>query len=56
MKKELEFQKCCICGKRFMGYGNNPWPISKTGRCCNECNMLTIQRRVQLFAETHRHD
>lgn len=37
---------CCICGKKFKGYGNNPWPIcdsynseTKTiQECCNECN------------------
>lgn len=29
---------CCICGKEFSGYGNNPDPVKKQGRCCDECN------------------
>ena len=30
--------KCCICGKKFSGYGNNPWPLKKEGICCDKCN------------------
>ena len=32
--------KCCLCGKWFKGYGNNPWPLSHDvyERCCDECN------------------
>ena len=30
-------KKCCICGKTFVGYGNNAEPIRK-GICCNICN------------------
>ena len=33
-----EKQTCCICGCEFTGYGNNPFPLSNTGRCCDECN------------------
>lgn len=31
---------CCICGKKFTGWGNNPYPVVKTegARCCDECN------------------
>ena len=31
---------CCICGKEFKGYGNNPYPVNKEegARCCDECN------------------
>ena len=31
---------CCICGKKFRGWGNNPYPVSKhpDARCCDECN------------------
>lgn len=31
---------CCICGKRFTGWGNNPWPVveDENARCCDECN------------------
>ena len=37
---EAEENRCCICGKLFKGFGNNPWPV-KTGeaeRCCDACN------------------
>ena len=29
---------CCLCGIISAGYGNNPQPIKKEGRCCDECN------------------
>lgn len=48
-KKMLEIQKCCICGEIFLGCGHNPWPITNEGRCCDKCNLLTIQRRIQLY-------
>lgn len=33
-----EKQVCCICGKEYEGYGNNPYPYKKSGSCCNQCN------------------
>ena len=33
---------CCICGKKFKGYGNNPWPILEKGVCCDECNLSKV--------------
>jgi len=36
--KDAEKQKCCICGKEFEGYGNNPWPVKEDGECCDDCN------------------
>ena len=37
MKKETF--KCCICDKLIMNsYGNNPWPVKDTGKCCDTCN------------------
>ena len=44
----METYKCCICGKEFTGWGNNPqgavdenkklikW--SEYDQCCDECN------------------
>lgn len=31
---------CSICGKTFVGYGNNPYPVTKgkDDRCCDACN------------------
>ena len=38
---------CCICGKRFQGYGNNPEPVKHEGRCCKECNeTIVIEARI----------
>lgn len=46
---------CCICGKEFEGYGNNPWPIEqdilKEDRCCDKCNLdYVIPARIALLA------
>ena len=47
-KKEIKVDKnkfkCCICGQQFIGFGNNPWPISKkeNDRCCDTCNATKV--------------
>ena len=33
-----EKHTCCICGKTFYGYGNNPNPVKDDGICCDDCN------------------
>lgn len=46
---ELE-QNCCICGKTFIGHGNNPYPVKDEGRCCAECNAtVVIPERIKLL-------
>ncbi len=42
---------CVICGGKFEGYGNNPWPIKEEGRCCDSCNNKVIEKRLQLIRE-----
>lgn len=48
---------CCICGKEFEGYGNNPYPIghdvySEEDRCCDKCNLdYVIPARIALLAD-----
>ena len=39
----MEF-KCCICGRTFNGYGNNPWPVVNDvyARCCDQCNEVEV--------------
>lgn len=38
---------CCICGKLIKGqYGNNPYPIKKEGKCCDNCNKKVIEERL----------
>lgn len=41
---------CCICGKEIEGYGNNPIPIRKKRKCCNECDskLVTAYRIIEL--------
>ena len=50
--------KCCICGQKIKGYGNNPdgaldWfghkiEWTKNDRCCDECNLeIVIPDRVK---------
>lgn len=48
----MEKKICCICGKEFNNYGNNPYPVKNEGRCCDECNMkYVIPARVQKLKE-----
>lgn len=37
-------KSCCICGRHFRGYGNNPYPFVKdAGKvCCNDCNAMKV--------------
>lgn len=52
-----EKQTCCICGCEFTGYGNNPFPLSNTGRCCDECNGKVIKVRIgEATGEIKRRD
>ena len=47
--------KCIICGKTIKGYGNNPYPIKTTGKCCNECNTkIVIPARLTKYDEQFR--
>lgn len=41
---------CCICGKPFVGWGNNPWPVKKEGECCDKCNMqYVLPARIKMM-------
>lgn len=35
---DTEEKTCCICGKKFTGWGNDPWPVKMEGECCDDCN------------------
>jgi hypothetical protein len=38
---------CLTCGLDHKGFGNNPWPLSETGRVCDKCNAeLVIPARL----------
>lgn len=45
--KENYQEKCCICGKPIEGFGNNPYPIKKEGKCCDDCNLGVIRERIR---------
>lgn len=51
---KLEKKTCCICGNKFKGYGNNPWPIKQDGECCKDCNISkVIPARIKLSIKQH---
>ena len=47
---------CCLCGRKFYGFGNNPWgaiyknekgeivepTFSDDARCCEDCDNLYV--------------
>lgn len=41
--------KCCICGKKISGYGNDPWPLDKRegAKCCDKCNEAVVEARLE---------
>ena len=47
-KGNASFYKCEICGGKFDGFGNNPWPVKDHGRCCDKCNEVVILERIKL--------
>jgi hypothetical protein len=47
---------CCICNNEFEGFGNNPWPLKRYGRCCDECNMKVIEARISNIKEKTREE
>lgn len=51
--------KCCICGKRIVGYGNNPYPVvdDDEARCCDECNSkYVIVARLARLIESEKEE
>ena len=45
----VKTKMCVFCGKRITGYGNNPWPLTREGKCCGECNMrLVLPERIKM--------
>lgn len=51
---------CCICGKEFTGYGNNPSPLKDKDEkdypegsvCCKECDIeLVTPAKIDRFFE-----
>jgi hypothetical protein len=40
-----EEQECCICGKKFYGIGNDPYPVKNEGVCCENCQWEVVLPR-----------
>ena len=50
---------CCICGKEFEGFGNNPYPVNKdeNARCCDVCNdTVIIPARIEALKEDKKEE
>jgi len=43
----MEKTICVICGKQIIGYGNSPWPLADSGRCCDNCNSRVVTARFE---------
>ena len=41
LDEDKEKQKCVICGKPIVGYGNNALPVAE-GNCCDQCNQNVV--------------
>lgn len=39
----MEYE-CCLCGKIFTDWGNNPYPVNEdpNALCCDSCNMNIV--------------
>ena len=49
---QTDVKICCICGKPYIGWGNNPWPIvdDEEARCCDDCNSeKVVPARLQMM-------
>lgn len=47
---EKDNKECCLCGKSFIGWGNNPYPLKRDGFCCDKCNSeKVIPTRLELY-------
>lgn len=52
---KAKIQKCCICGKTIIGYGHNPDPVEKSGRCCDDCNLrYVVAARIALHISKNK--
>ena len=40
--KKTHVVRCCLCGAKLEGRGNNPAPLAAEGVCCDECNAAKV--------------
>ena len=49
--------KCCLCGGKFEGMGNNPRPLNRRSgaKCCDKCNeTIIIPMRIMEYLSAKR--
>jgi hypothetical protein len=39
---------CCLCGLPYERVGNNPEPLAAHGRCCDACDEVVIEARIDM--------
>jgi hypothetical protein len=43
---------CVLCKNHIEGqFGNRPYPLSETGKCCDNCNSDVIRARFSMLGE-----
>lgn len=48
---------CILCDGEITNYGNNPWPLTENGRCCDECNAhKVIPARLELVRTNNKEE
>jgi hypothetical protein len=46
MPKRKPDPTCCLCGLPYERIGNNPAPLAQKGRCCDACNEIVTEARI----------
>jgi hypothetical protein len=57
MPKRKPDPACCLCGLPYERIGNNPAPLHMEGRCCDACNEIVTEARIdpkRIAAELER--
>jgi hypothetical protein len=50
-----ESEKCILCDRPIVGYGNNARPLAD-GDCCDECNHRVLAARMAAFLNQETRD
>jgi hypothetical protein len=46
MPKTKSRNLCCLCGLHYERIGNHPAPLAQSGRCCDYCDEIVIEARI----------
>lgn len=50
---------CCICGKKVLEWGNDPYPVvtDEGLKCCDKCDMeVVLPARIRQMNKTQRRE